>query len=61
MPPAVWITVNACAGCVCGAASVIAALPAVPLACSAGPPLFGLITGLVIARTLHETKGFSAS
>lgn len=51
-PPAAWIVTNAFAGCLCGACSVVAALPIVPLVCSAGPPLFGLITGLVIVRAL---------
>ncbi|MFN8374940.1 MAG: hypothetical protein U0694_18950 [Anaerolineae bacterium] len=53
-PPAAWIVTNAFAGCLCGACSVVAALPILPLICSAGPPLFGLITGLLIVRALRD-------
>ncbi|NWF69963.1 MAG: hypothetical protein HXY40_12830 [Chloroflexi bacterium] len=47
-----WLAFNMLAGGLCGAASVLAALPILPLVCSAGPPLFGLVTGLLLVRVI---------
>jgi hypothetical protein len=48
-----WISANLLGGALCGACSVVAALPILPLVCSAGPPLFGLVTGLALMHVLE--------
>jgi hypothetical protein len=47
-----WIAVNLLAGGLCGCLTMTASLPGLPLFCSPGPAVFGLLTGVVM-----RTKG----
>jgi len=41
----VWVTANLLAGGLCGCLTMTASLPGMPLICSPGPVVFGLVTG----------------